>query len=78
MALTADDVRADVAELLYLEPHEVAEDADLFAEGLDSVRLIGLVERWRERGATVTFVDLAREPTLSAWWRLLSVRVIDE
>jgi aryl carrier-like protein len=71
MALTYDRLRADVAELLYLEPGEVPADEDLFAAGLDSVRLIELVERWREEGATVEFVALAERPTLAAWWSML-------
>jgi bifunctional isochorismate lyase/aryl carrier protein len=69
--LTLDAVRADIAELLYLEPEEVLDSENLFDAGLDSVRLIGLIERWRGHGATVAFADLAERPTLSAWWTLL-------
>jgi aryl carrier-like protein len=69
--LTLDSVRADIAELLYLEPEEVSDSENLFEAGLDSVRLLGLVERWRDHGATIGFVDLAEQPTLTAWWTLL-------
>jgi aryl carrier-like protein len=69
--LTLDAVRADIAEELYLEPEEVSGSENLFSAGLDSVRLLGLVERWREAGAEVTFADLAESPTLDAWWVLL-------
>jgi bifunctional isochorismate lyase/aryl carrier protein len=69
--LTLDVVRADVAELLFLEPDELAGSENLFEAGLDSVRLLGLVERWRAHGATVGFADLAERPTVSAWWALL-------
>ena len=69
--LTLDTVRADIAELLYLEPDEVPDNENLFEAGLDSVRLLGLVERWRELGATIGFIDLAEQPTLTAWWGLL-------
>jgi bifunctional isochorismate lyase/aryl carrier protein len=69
--LTLDVVRSDVAEQLYLEPDELSESENLFTAGLDSVRLLGLVERWRELGAAVTFADLAEQPTLDAWWPLL-------
>ncbi|HEY0636677.1 MAG TPA: phosphopantetheine-binding protein [Pseudonocardiaceae bacterium] len=65
--LTADAVRAAVAELLYLEPQELAADDNLFEAGLDSVRLLTLVERWRGAGADVSFIDLAEQPTLAAW-----------
>ena len=69
--MTVDEVRSDIAEQLYLTPEEVSASEDLFADGLDSVRLLGLVERWRDRGAEITFADLAERPTLAAWWTLL-------
>ncbi|MFB8278771.1 phosphopantetheine-binding protein [Nocardia colli] len=72
--LTYDTVRADIADLLYLEPDELDDTDDLFAAGLDSVRLIGLIERWKSRGAAPAFVDLAENPTLAAWWALLRPR----
>ena len=56
--LTFDEVRSDVAELLYEDPSEIAEDENLLDFGLDSVRIMSLVERWRQRGAEVTFADL--------------------
>lgn len=72
MKLTEADARADVAELLFLNAGELADDADLFDAGLDSVRMMTLVERWREAGAEVSFVDLAERPTFAQWWALLS------
>ncbi len=72
-SLTRDQIRADVAELLHLAPSDVADDADLLTEGLDSVRILTLVERWRNAGANVSFLQLAEEPTLAGWWRVLSV-----
>jgi bifunctional isochorismate lyase/aryl carrier protein len=70
--LTLDQVRADIAELLYLSPSDVDDSADLLTEGLDSVRILSLVERWREAGADINFMQLAEAPTVAAWWRLLS------
>jgi aryl carrier-like protein len=74
-SLTLDGVRADVAELLYLEPAEVTDTEDLLGSGLDSIRILTLVERWREAGARISFVELAEAPTLAAWWTLLSGRL---
>ncbi|WP_131732593.1 non-ribosomal peptide synthetase [Actinomadura formosensis] len=71
-SMDAADLRRDVAELLYLSPDELAEDQDLFAMGLDSVRLLALVERWREHGVDVSLIDLAERPTLAAWSRLIT------
>ncbi|TCO60648.1 phosphopantetheine-binding protein [Actinocrispum wychmicini] len=75
--LTLDRVRADVAELLYLEPSDVDDSADLLGEGLDSVRILSLVERWRLTGVEITFIELAERPTVLAWWQLLSGRLSD-
>ena len=69
---TIDVLRADIAEQLYLEPEELSDTENLFDEGLDSVRLLALVERWRAFGVETTFADLAEQPTLLAWWELLS------
>ena len=73
--LTSDRVRADVAELLYQNPDDVTDTADLVASGLDSIRILTLVERWREAGVLVSFVELAESPTVAAWWTLLSARL---
>lgn len=74
-SLTLDRVRADVAELLYQEPEEVADTDDLLGSGLDSIRILTLVERWRDAGARISFVELAESPTVAAWWALLSGRL---
>lgn len=70
--LTMDQVRDDVAELLYLDPSDVDDTANLLTEGLDSVRILMLVERWRNAGANVDFMQLAEAPTLVAWCQALS------
>lgn len=70
--LTRDGVRADIAGELFLEPGELDPAADLFAAGLDSVRVLSLVERWRAAGCEIGFMDLVEDPTLDAWWRLLA------
>lgn len=70
--LTAERVRHDVAELLGCDPAELDADEDLFDRGLDSVRLMALVERWRAGGAPdLEFPDLAEEPVLRHWTSLL-------
>lgn len=73
-ALSAGQIRADIAELLYVDPGEITDDTDLFESGLDSVRILGLVERWRSAGARADFTDLAEHPTVGAWTALLTGR----
>jgi bifunctional isochorismate lyase / aryl carrier protein len=70
--LTPASVHTDVAEVLHLD--EVPADRNLFEIGLDSIRLITLLERWRAVGAEVTFLELAERPTLDDWLPLLTTR----
>ncbi|MEU4567081.1 phosphopantetheine-binding protein [Micromonospora sp. NPDC023956] len=73
-SLTLSDLRADVAEMLFLEPEELSDADDLLEQGLDSIRAVQLVERWRERGAEVSFIELVERPTLAHWWTLITSR----
>ncbi|MFR9728259.1 phosphopantetheine-binding protein [Saccharopolyspora sp. MS10] len=73
--LTLRDVRADVAELLYEDPSELTDEEDLLDWGLDSVRIMSLVERWRARGVEITFADLAERTTLAEWWAVLEPKL---
>ncbi|MFD9910980.1 phosphopantetheine-binding protein [Streptomyces sp. NPDC059063] len=71
--LSPERVRADVAELLDCDPAEIAPEEDLVDLGLDSVRMMILVERWRAGGATaLEFPDLAERPELGHWTALLT------
>ncbi|MGW6732429.1 phosphopantetheine-binding protein [Streptomyces sp. NPDC055013] len=69
---TLEQLRKDVAELLYVDAEDVEVDEDVFHQGLDSVRMMALVEGWRAAGAQVGFAELAERPTLTAWAALLS------
>jgi bifunctional isochorismate lyase / aryl carrier protein len=66
-------LRADVARALEEPPASLTDDEDLFERGLDSLRLMSLVEGWRAAGADVGFVDLVDTPTLQAWSRLVDL-----
>ncbi|WP_193394011.1 TIM barrel protein [Pseudonocardia sp. HH130629-09] len=72
MSLTADEATADVAELLFLEPGELDRRLDLREQGLDSVRTMELVDRWRRAGVSdISFVLLAEDRRLERWLDLL-------
>lgn len=73
LAASSYDALADeIATLLSVDVKELQPDEPLFNWGLDSLRIMTLVERWRARGLDVSFVTLAEEPTLSAFARLFS------
>jgi len=69
--LTPASIRADIAELLCVAPDAMSGDANLFELGLDSLRLMTLLERWRESGVDVSFVELAERPHLADLTALL-------
>lgn len=74
--LTQQSVREEVAGLLQEQPSKIADNDNLIMLwGLDSIRIMSLVERWRRSGAAVSFVELAEQPTLADWWKLLSSRL---
>ncbi|WP_415949186.1 phosphopantetheine-binding protein [Streptomyces sp. KLOTTS4A1] len=71
--LTPERVRADVAELLGCEPAELTPEENLLDRGLDSMRMMILVERWRSAGAaSLEFPDLAECAELGHWTALLT------
>ncbi|MET9734808.1 phosphopantetheine-binding protein [Streptomyces sp. NPDC006458] len=75
MTLTVQRIREDVADVLGEDPADIPDDEDLVDYGLDSVRLMSLVERWRrDHGAEITFVALAERTAIEAWAPLLGVR----
>ncbi|MER5967954.1 phosphopantetheine-binding protein [Streptomyces sp. NPDC002057] len=71
-AFTRERLTRDVADVLYVDAAEVEPDESLIEQGLDSIRLMTLVEGWRADGAEIGFVDLAERPTLDAWFELLN------
>ncbi|TMR06848.1 acyl carrier protein [Actinomadura soli] len=70
-ALDADRLRTDVAKLLGEAPENIDSSANLLDHGLDSIRIMSLVERWREEGAEITPLELAEAPTLASWIEMI-------
>ncbi|MFC0598086.1 phosphopantetheine-binding protein [Streptomyces palmae] len=73
--LTPTVFRADLAEFLHQQPDDVDLEENPLSAGLDSLRIVTLVERWRAAGADVSFVELAERTSFSQWWQLLSERL---
>ncbi|MTH44852.1 isochorismatase [Intestinirhabdus alba] len=68
------DLRAAILPLLD-ESEEPLDDENLIDYGLDSVRMMALAARWRKVHGDIDFVMLAKNPTIDAWWQLLSREV---
>lgn len=67
----SSDLRRDVAEQIDIAAQAIEDGDDLLLLGLDSVRLMALVEGWKRRGLAADFAELAEQPTLAAWTRRL-------
>lgn len=72
VGLTLQSIREQVAEILGEVESDIDDDENLIDRGLDSIRIMSLAEKWRSIKDDVNFVKLAKEPTVSAWWKLLS------
>lgn len=70
--MTRDGVIASVAEALNTAPENIDANEPLTDQGLDSLRMINLLEQWRAEGADVDFFALSADPTLTGWIRLLA------
>lgn len=72
-ALPADmnALHVEVAKMLEMPQSDLGLDDNLLYAGLDSIRLMSLLERWKRAGANLSFVQLAEHPTVAQWWALL-------
>lgn len=68
---TLDRLRGQVAEILEVDPAELADDANLLLLGLDSLGMMRLVNQWRREGVRVSSRALLADPTVAAWHKLL-------
>ncbi|MCW7539440.1 isochorismatase family protein [Aquabacterium sp. A7-Y] len=66
-SVSVEVLRHQVAEVLGSAPEEVDPAVSLLEQGMDSIRLMTLVERFRAAGHSVGFVELAEAPTLLQW-----------
>ncbi|RLM09856.1 isochorismatase [Gibbsiella quercinecans] len=67
-----DALRQQILPLLDEDSEEMGNDENLIDYGLDSVRIMELATRWRKIRSDIDFVALAKNPTIDAWWALLS------
>lgn len=79
-ALTSPEIISDILALvatkMQIEASTLAADTDLFAAGLDSITLMGLVSHWRAKGHPVDFASLARDPRADAWASFLALPLV--
>ena len=64
------EVRMQVKTMLPA-PIEFNDDDNLIELGLDSLKIMRIVNEWRRAGSMVTFAELIEAPRLRDWWSLL-------
>ncbi|MRG97502.1 isochorismatase family protein [Polyangium spumosum] len=73
--LDLERLRGEVADLLERPVSDIQSGDSLLDLGLDSIRLMTLVERLRAAGIDISFVELAERATLDDWWEILAARM---
>lgn len=72
MTVSDDRALSDIASALFVEVTELDLDMDLRDQGMDSVRIMDLVQRWREAGLEeIDFIRLAEDQRISQWLSVL-------
>lgn len=66
------ELKTNIANSLQVSAEELQDDDSLLDWGLDSIRIMSLLEGWRRAGLEINFMTLAEQPTLAAWWGLLN------
>lgn len=72
--LTRERLLSDVASAVRLDAARVSDDLNPFEAGLDSLRLLVLIDGWRKLGVELGFGELAERRTLGDWWTLIEAR----
>ncbi|HEY7773713.1 MAG TPA: isochorismatase family protein [Marinagarivorans sp.] len=72
----AASLHRQIAQALQIHPEDFDANDNLMDVGLDSIRLMSLLEHWRNCGAQVDFMDLADEPTVDNWAKVLSASAL--
>lgn len=69
----AEQIRQEIADQLQMPIDQLTDDDDLLLIGLDSIRLMVLVDGWRKAGAKITYADVAAKPTLTGIFQHLGL-----
>lgn len=67
--MTIEDMRADLANALRIQPDEIADDDNLYDLGLDSMRVMDLAMKWEAAGLKLDIGTLYEKATLRDWWQ---------
>ena len=67
--MTREEMRADLARAMRMDPAEIGDDDNLMDLGLDSMRVMDLLLRWEAAGLKTDFSRFFEAATFDEWWR---------
>ncbi|MBX9403241.1 isochorismatase [Lysobacter sp. BMK333-48F3] len=67
-------LRSELAQIIEVPLDEVGSEDNPFEIGLDSIRLMSLLERWSAGGERIGLVELAERASVADWWQLIDSR----
>lgn len=70
--LDLEELRRTVAEVLGVGPERIGDTDNLVDLGVDSVKVMAISARLRRHRVRVGYAGLVEEPSLDAWWRMIS------
>ncbi|MEX9786423.1 isochorismatase family protein [Providencia manganoxydans] len=73
-AISKEALRTQVLSLLDDSDFPL-DDENLIDYGLDSIQIMSLASNWRKTYQHIDFISLAKEPSINAWWSLLSQKM---
>ena len=76
-ALDRQLFRQQVADSLGVAAEDIDDDDNLMHLGLDSIRLMTLIETWRDMGAEIQFAELAEVASIGQWWDIIEQSLRD-
>ncbi|WP_076417700.1 isochorismatase family protein [Colwellia sp. UCD-KL20] len=69
--LSKSTIRSQILPLIE-DAEDLDDDDNLIDFGLDSVSVMTLMSKWQKQGINVTFVELAKSPSINGFWAILS------
>lgn len=69
--LTLEQMKQDIAACLMIEASQICTDDHWMYLGLDSIRMMMLVDQWQQAGAAIQFADLAELETVQDWYQAI-------
>ncbi|ATM86592.1 MULTISPECIES: isochorismatase family protein [Yersinia] len=73
-----DELKQQLLTLVDESAEDFDENENLINYGLSSVHIMTLATQWRQQGIELNFVDLAKNPSLNNWWKLLEQQLANQ